>query len=168
MDDLRLDLVLIHTRPDEFEQSTKGFFRDVAGMLHHFHFQFGLDGTQIFHDPGRTLILMKGIAHPHFLSVAIVAYRNEVGLAVVLICIEIDRLRQMYPGLQQSVETVEPYDRLDTGEGGGFLLAVPASVPFFFQFVGPDEHQHLAVFRIRIVREQHEHGILLDDAGQPV
>ena len=51
---------------------------------------------------------------------------------------------------------------------GEAVPAQPPAIPFFLQFIGPHQHQHFPVLGIRVVREQHQHAVFLQDTRQPV
>src|SRR5215216_1924391 len=55
----------------------------------------------------------------------------------------------MDPGLQECIKRIKPYYGFNTTHGCSLLSAQSSPVPFFFQFIWPDQHKYFAVFGCR-------------------
>ena len=115
MPDLGFDLVFGNTGTDKLEQTTESNFGDIDRLLYHCNFFFGFDAAQFFHDPGSTLKRMQRVGSFHLIHKPVFAAAYMTGFAVVFVCIEIDMLCQMHPGLQGCINGIEPYNGLNAG-----------------------------------------------------
>ena len=163
---LGLDLPFADARLDEAQQAPEPGLRNVAGPLDDGELDRVLDHPQAVHQGREALVAVQRIAGLALLDEAVVGGLHHRRGAQVLVGRQIDVVGLRDQPVDPRFEAVRPFDPLDPGCFARLLLVELFTVPDRDVLAGLLDEEDFPLLGVRGIGHQHQHGLLLVDAGE--